>query len=390
MSVEPGETFDTDMMINKEKVNRAVRKLGGTAVRLLYPPRCPLCDQIRPARSAFDWEAAPFEAAQMRRGAACVLHQKSMQDKKWADQSAADRREGALPCDQIRPARSAFSWADQSAADRREGALPCDQIRPARSAKINQVCDSCRPTLPWVSEPACMKCGKPLDRAESEYCEDCRRTPHLFDQGRAAFAYSGAMRHSVYRMKFQNRRDYLDFYAEAMVQAGQLCLRLWQPQVIVPVPMHWKKRAARGYNQSELLAVRISRLTGIPCDRRLLCCVRYTGNQKELNRKERLQNLRGSFEVRLPESAPGSAASRRPVGARERAGRMHERRWTYEFMPSRVLLVDDVYTTGSTMDEAARALREAGARQIYFLTICIGKGKKSLGKSLHDTKSVLY
>ncbi|MCD8012319.1 MAG: ComF family protein [Lachnospiraceae bacterium] len=380
MSVEPGETFDMDMMIKKEKVNRAARRIGGTAVRLLYPPRCPLCDQIRPARSAFDWEAAPFEAAQMRRGAACVLHQKPMQDKKWADQSAADRREGALPC---------------------------DQIRPARSAKINLVCDSCRPTLPWVSEPACMKCGKPLDRAESEYCEDCTRTPHLFDQGRAAFAYSGAMRHSVYRMKFQNRRDYLDFYAEAMVQAGQRCLCLWQPQVIVPVPMHWKKRAARGYNQSELLAVRISRLTGIPCDRKLLRCVRYTGNQKELNRRERLENLRGSFEVRLPESAPkdaafrrsnlrtpesspGSAASRRSVGAREGAGGMPERRGTYDFMPSRVLLVDDVYTTGSTMDEAARALREAGAQQIYFLTICIGKGKKSLGKSLHDTKSVLY
>ncbi|MCD7746041.1 MAG: ComF family protein [Lachnospiraceae bacterium] len=243
----------------------AARKIGDTAVRLLYPPRCPLCDQIR----------------------------------------------------------------------------------PARSAQYNLVCESCRPSLPWISEPACMKCGKPLAREESEYCEDCMRTRHLFDQGRAAFAYSGALRHSVYRMKFQNRRDYLDFYAEAMVRAGQRCLELWHPQVIVPVPMHWKKRATRGYNQSELLAVRISRLTGIPCDKKLLRCIRYTGNQKELNRRERLQNLKGSFAVRMPEPSQ-----------------------------ERVLLIDDVYTTGSTMDEAARALRDAGVRQIYFLTICTGKGKR--------------
>ncbi|MCD8348427.1 MAG: double zinc ribbon domain-containing protein [Lachnospiraceae bacterium] len=218
------------------------------------------------------------------------------------------------------------------------------------------VCEDCRGKLPWVSEPACMKCGKPVGSPEREFCEDCERTLHLFDQGRAAFTYSGSMRKSVYRMKFQNRRDYLDFYAEAMVYAGERHLCFWRPEVIVPVPMHWKKRAARGYNQSELLAVRISRLTGIPCERKLLRCVRYTGDQKELGRNERLRNLRGSFEVCSPNRL------------------------------NRILLVDDVYTTGSTMDEAARALRAAGARQLFFLVLCTGKGKKSL----HDTKSVLY
>lgn len=200
-----------------------------------------------------------------------------------------------------------------------------------------------------------MKCGKPVESPEKEFCGDCERTRHLFDQGRAAFTYSGSMRKSVYRMKFQNRRDYLDFYAEAMVRTGERYLSCWRPEVIVPIPMHWKKRAARGYNQAELLAMRISRLTGIPCERKLLRCVRYTGDQKELGRNERLRNLRGSFEV-------------------------------CSATPSRILLVDDVYTTGSTMDEAARALRTAGARQLFFLVLCTGKGKKSL----HDTKSVLY
>ncbi|MCD8338467.1 MAG: ComF family protein [Lachnospiraceae bacterium] len=232
----------------------------------------------------------------------------------------------------------------------------CDRVRPLKESPFSLVCGDCRGKLPWVTEPACMKCGKPVGSPEREFCEDCERMRHLFDQGRAAFTYSGSMRKSVYRMKFQNRRDYLDFYAEAMVRASEGYLSYWQPEVTVPIPMHWKKRAARGYNQAELLAERISCLTGIPCERKLLRCVRYTGDQKKLSRNERLQNLRGSFEVSMPP----------------------KRR--------RILLVDDVYTTGSTMDEAAGVLRAAGARQLFFLVLCTGKGKKSL----HDTKSVLY
>ncbi|MCD7820469.1 MAG: ComF family protein [Lachnospiraceae bacterium] len=245
----------------------------------------------------------------------------------------------------------------------------CDCILTGRQKDRKQVCEKCREKLPWVTEPACMKCGKPVESPEKEFCEDCSRTKHLFDRGRAAFTYTGLVRGSVYRMKFQNRRDYLDFYAEAIVCVGGKYLRIWRPEVIVPIPMHWRKRAARGYNQSELLAGKISRITGIPCERKLLRCGRFTGSQKELGRRERTKNLRGSFFV-SPEKKAGLINS----------GRENRK------LPSSVLLVDDVYTTGSTMDEAARALREAGVRQIFFFVLCTGKGKKSL----HEPKSVLY
>ncbi|MCD8022327.1 MAG: hypothetical protein LUF30_04915, partial [Lachnospiraceae bacterium] len=180
-------------------------------------------------------------------------------------------------------------------------------------------------------------------------------------------------------------RDYLDFYAEAMALAGERYLQYWKAEVIVPIPMHWKKRAARGYNQSELLAERISRLTGIPCEKKMLRCVRYTGNQKELGRGERRKNLRGSFEA---ESPGGIAKDKTALSDRKCLASCRDEKEKYQNWqaPSRVLLIDDVYTTGSTMDEAARALRAAGVRQIYFLVLCTGKGKKSL----HDTKSVLY
>ncbi len=252
-------------------------------------------------------------------------------------------------CDELRPARSLFQWAE----------------RPAKSF----VCEDCCDKLPWAAEPVCMKCGKPVGSNETEFCGDCMRTRHLFDQGRAAFTYSGAMRRSVYRMKALNRRDYLDFYADAMVRMGRRYLEAWRPEVIVPVPMHWKKHAARGYNQSELLAARISCLTGIPCDRKLLRCICYTGVQKELGREERLRNLRGSFEARRP------IKGRKGQQNSERSG-----------IPSSVLLIDDVYTTGSTMDEAARALRGIGVRKIFFMVLCTGQGKKRL----HDTETVLY
>jgi len=203
-----------------------------------------------------------------------------------------------------------------------------------------------------------MKCGKPTGNSRLEFCRDCARMDHLFDCGRAAFAYTGQIRRSVYRMKFQNRRDYLDFFAEAMTAVGEPYLRLWRPERIVPIPMHVRKRAARGYNQAELLAEKISRLTGIPCDKKLLQCVRYTDSQKELGRSGRLKNLRGSFEARPPEDLayPGYSGYLGQPG----------------YLPESVLLVDDVYTTGSTMDEAARALKAAGVRRVFFLVLCTG------------------
>ncbi len=231
----------------------------------------------------------------------------------------------------------------------------CDQVLPFYGAGI---CPDCEKKLPWVTEPFCMKCGKPVAKEEEEFCEDCRRVSHFFDCGRAAFLYTGLMRQSVGRMKFQNRRDYLDFYADSMVRAGGEFLKSRDPEVIVPIPMHWKKRAKRGYNQAELLAERISCLTGIPCRKHLLRCVRMAGDQKALGREERMENLSGTFAF---------SGGKEPV-------------------PERVLLVDDIYTTGSTLDEASRVLRGAGVLKIFFLVLCTGKGKKPL----HAPESVLY
>ena len=210
-------------------------------------------------------------------------------------------------------------------------------------------CSACAKKIPRVQSPTCVRCGKPVGSWETEYCDDCRKIRHWFDQGAAAVTYTGAMRRSVYRMKADNRRDYLDFYALLMAETLQKYRHIWQPELLIPVPMHWKKRQKRGYNQSELLAKKLSHLTEIPVDGTLIHCTRPHTAQKQLGRKERMKNLEGSFALQKP------------------PGRLQ-----------RVLLIDDVYTTGSTIDALAKLLKEAGIPNVFFLVLCIGKGKKTV------------
>ena len=222
----------------------------------------------------------------------------------------------------------------------------CDALLPARK---DGCCPECEKRLPWTGSVVCMKCGRPIADESQEYCPECLHQTHAFDRGVAAFTYTGAMRQAVYRMKAANRRDYLPFFAQSIVRAAAPQLRFWRPEVILPVPMHPKKRRKRGYNQSELLAKELGRLTGIPVRSDLLRTVRPVREQKKLNRRERMQNLRGSIAL---------------IGQ--------------DFPYRTVLLADDVFTTGSTMDEIARVLKEAGAAHVFFVVICTVKGKKAV------------
>ena len=208
-----------------------------------------------------------------------------------------------------------------------------------------KACGICRLRLSYVKEPSCRKCGKPLAADGREYCMDCAAGKHIFSQGRAPFVYDGVMRRSVSRFKYGGRKEYADFYAEEIMRRCWKEVAFWKAEVIVPIPLHPSRRRKRGFNQAELVAERLSRQTGIPMDAGLLKRVKKTRAQKELSREERASNLKGAF------------------AAREE-----------EFPFRRILLVDDIYTTGSTMDEAARILREAGARSVYFLCICVGSG----------------
>lgn len=208
------------------------------------------------------------------------------------------------------------------------------------------VCRECRKDLPYIEEPLCKKCGKPLRRQEQEYCLDCETQHHEFLQGRAVFLYEKKLRHSVHRMKFQNHREYLDFYGEEMAGAGRKYLQQWNIKTILPVPAHKRKKRERGFDQSFLLAKKIGCILNIPVEGRALVRSRYTLPQKILDARERRNNLRGAFVLRED-----------------------------VYIQEPVLLVDDIYTTGATMDAICRELKKHGIFRIYFLVLCAGKGK---------------
>ena len=206
------------------------------------------------------------------------------------------------------------------------------------------VCPKCRKKLIYIKEPKCKKCGRALEREEQEYCRDCQRFSHAFDRGAAVFAYDQVMRRSISMFKYHNRREYAKFYAEEMQKQCAHFLKICAPDVILPVPVHRGKKRKRGFNQAELVAKELGKRIGVPVDANYLKRIEKTTPQKELTRKQRKENLRKAFAVARP-------------GVSYR----------------RVLLIDDIYTTGATMDAISEILRENQTKIIFFLTICVGR-----------------
>ena len=196
-----------------------------------------------------------------------------------------------------------------------------------------------------VRTPWCQRCGKPLVAHEQEYCGDCSRKQHEFHKGRAAFVYDETMRRSIAKFKYEGRQEYAAFYADEILKTCAREVIGWNAEAFVPIPLHSARRRKRGYNQAELLARELSGRSGIPVDKSLLIRTKNTRAQKELSDQERKANLKHAFSVR---------EKRIPC--------------------KKIILVDDIYTTGSTMDEVAAVLKARGAEMIYFLCISVGRG----------------
>lgn len=209
----------------------------------------------------------------------------------------------------------------------------------------DEVCFSCRETVYKIQEPFCRKCGKPLSDEAKEYCGDCEQKRYWFDQGRALWLHEKKVLWSVYQFKFRNRRIYGRYYASELAEEYGELMKKWQIALLVPVPLNSRKKRTRGYNQAEILARCLSEKLGIPADRKSLVRSRDTKPQMTLDPVLRRENVRGAFVWK-----GGSLDGKN------------------------ILLLDDIYTTGSTIDSASRELKKAGAQKVYFLTISIGQG----------------
>ncbi len=216
----------------------------------------------------------------------------------------------------------------------------CDRIVRPWGEKI---CPECLPKLKLLTPPWCMRCGKKLSE-EAEFCSDCRTKEHVFLRGRALYEYDSAAA-SIYKFKYGGRREYAAFYGEQAAEYLGDFIRRVRPDGLVPIPLHPSRKAVRGYNQAELFAKEIGKKMGIPVYTKTLRRIKNTAPLKKLNPKERQNNLKKAFNI---------------------SGN--------DVKLNTIILVDDIYTTGSTMDEAARTLKAAGAENIYFVALACGTG----------------
>lgn len=207
------------------------------------------------------------------------------------------------------------------------------------------ICPECELRLTEVFEPVCKKCGKPLEDERAEYCYDCSRTCHVYDAGKAVFVYRAQMKESLYRFKYHNRQEYARYYAMRTAKKYGAWIRQMGVEAIVPIPLHAKRYRERGYNQAELYARRLGRALDLPVETKLLVRVKNTVPQKELNDISRKNNLKKAFKY---------------------SGNIVQFK--------KILLVDDIYTTGSTINAAAEVLKNGGIQKIFFVCISIGRG----------------
>ena len=219
----------------------------------------------------------------------------------------------------------------------------CERIVTPKGAYI---CPVCAKKLSFVKAPVCFKCGKEIGDGR-EYCQDCMRHPRTFERGIALLNYNEKASRSVSRIKYGGRREYLDYYGKAMAERLGSAICRMKAQTLVPVPVHPARLRERGFNQAAELAARLGELLPLPIDDGLLIRAKKTARQKDLNPAQRLANLEQAFSV--PER-------------RKKEGKL----------PESVILVDDIYTTGSTIEACTRALKAAGVKRVYFVSICIG------------------
>ena len=226
---------------------------------------------------------------------------------------------------------------------------PADQCPLAILA--DYLCDACNRLIEPIRSPLCTHCGRPFDAPEGvdHLCGRCQQTPFDFAMARSAGLYRHAFRALICLYKYQYRSELAVPLSRLLWQA---LVMHWDPSeldCIIPVPLHRRRLRERGFNQAELLIrlwPRFSREQGIPLgnarlENRILVRSRYTTPQTGLDRDQRVANLRHAFELSDPRGIQGR----------------------------RVLLVDDVLTTGATANACARVLKKAKAASVNVLTL---------------------
>jgi len=215
---------------------------------------------------------------------------------------------------------------------------------PVGDSNVPFFCSTCWGDFAPILGPVCPRCGRPFESPEAlahspeHTCLACRQKPPLFDQALAVGYFEGPLREAVHQFKYRPCRSLGKPLGDWMAINVRMLNNI---DLVMPVPLHTKRLKERGFNQALLLAHRMSETHHIPysCDN--LYRARPTRPQVELTGVERIRNVAGAFALRKPE----------------------------EVVDRSIVLIDDVFTTGATMNECASVLKEAGAAQVTAFTL---------------------
>lgn len=210
--------------------------------------------------------------------------------------------------------------------------------------EYERICPACRPKIRLIDGPICMKCGKKVKDEGELYCYDCKRRNFRYDRGFAVFEYD-FIKDSLFRFKYGSRAEYAEFYATVTADRYAETLNKLGVEALIPVPVHRRRYNKRGYNQAAEYAEFLSGYTGIPVADKLIERKVNTVPLKKMSAGQRQKNIKKAFKL-----------IQNDVNFK------------------RVCIVDDIYTTGSTVDAIASILKDGGVKEVYFVAIAIGKG----------------
>lgn len=208
------------------------------------------------------------------------------------------------------------------------------------------VCSRCWQQVRFIRPPFCRRCGLPFagDLTESFECSNCRDMELEFAFARSAVTASGVVLEVIHRYKYQRALWFEPFLSDLLIREALPVLRQQQWDWIVPVPLHPAKKRQREFNQAERLAAHLSAEAKIPINTTLLKRVTATQTQTKLTRDQRAENMRNAFAIDPPQKLNGK----------------------------RILLFDDVFTTGATTNACAKVLRASSAQDVGVWTVARG------------------
>lgn len=212
-------------------------------------------------------------------------------------------------------------------------------------------CDDCFSKIPFVEGNLCYRCGRKLNLLpinEKMLCADCLNKRPIYDKARAAFQYNTVSKSCILKFKNTGRMDYKKQFVALLEQAGKDLFP--DTDIIMPVPLHWRRKVSRGYNQAGVIGKALSKKIKIPYTDKILIRSRHTPKQEKKTNKERHKNVKNAFMVKKPRKIKNKT----------------------------VLLIDDVLTTGATVNTCAKELKKAGAQTVFVLTIAHTTREKDL------------